>query len=331
MVEKGVLFLAIGGTYAQWAANMAASVRYHNPSLPIAVVVDEKAKAYIPQHEKAALYDYIIDIDPGDIQNEGKFSPGKAKLALYKYSPFEETIYLDVDGLTVRPLAGLFEKCAGKDISSQVNTISTESDESWPCQWMSLADTKKVYGLPEIFSLPEINSSFLYWKKNQTAESFFDVAAQCFLPTYQTTWGKSFPDELAFNVAAALLNLEISFSDEKDTPIVFSTKAKDPSKLPDSAYVLGLYGEKHHSFLNVYSMYERYSNRYFVAVLGTTCPYKYGPMMDRKFVRTGRQLLGKHFDVPEPVKINLPVLNKVSDAPAEEKPKAPKKKKAVKA
>lgn len=327
MAEKGVIMLVIGnGTYAQWAANMAASVRYHNPGLPIAVVADPKASSYMRAHEKEKLYDHIIEIDPEDTVSNGVFAPGKAKLSLYKYSPFDETVYLDVDGLCVRPLDGLFALCEGKDVASQVNTVSTEADETWPCQWMSLDDTKAVYGLPEKFRLPEINSSFMYWRKAETAEAYFDVAAQCFLPEYKTTWGLSFPDELAFNVAAALLELDLSIGIEKDSPITFHTKAQDVSQLPESTYVLGLYGQKQSMLHNVYRIYEKYSNKYFVSVMGTTCPYKYGQLMGNKFVLGGRPLVGKAFKLPDPVKITLPVAEIPPTGPAKPEKKAKKAK-----
>lgn len=286
---------------------MAVSVRYHNPGLPIALAVDETAKAYVLPHEREKLYDHVIDIDPGHMYNESQFAPGLTKLHMDSYSPFDETIYLDVDGLCIRPLDGLFGMCAAKDVCSQVNSVTTEEAETWPCQWMSLDDTKKVYGFGGRFRLPEINSSFMYWKKSEAATAYFDVARQCFLPTYKTSWGKSFPDELAFNVAAGLLGMDISVSPDADCPVVFRTKAADTSKLEPQTYVLGLYGEKSHHFLKVYEMYGRYSMKYWVSVMGRTCPYKYGQLMGRKFVSLGRSLAGKPFAVPEPITVNLPV------------------------
>lgn len=314
--------MAIGNAvYAQWAANMAVSLKYHNPGMPIALVVDPACKAHLSK-EELGLFHSVIDINPAHCTVSGNFAPGYAKLHMYDYSPFEETIYLDVDGLCIKPLSGLFELCSGKQVASQVNTVSTEENEVWPCQWMSLPDTRTVYGLPEKFNLPEINSSFMYFKKGPAAERYFDVAKQCHLPEYQTTWGKSFPDELAFNVAAALCDEDLKISDDKDTPVKFKMSEHDISALHTHTYAIGLYGASSNDMLKTYKNYGRYSLKYWAALMGRTCPYKYHHMMARKFVLGGRPLVGKRFTIPEPVKISVP------EKPKSDKSKQTKKKTA---
>lgn len=338
MAEKGVLLIAMGGNYAQWAANMAASIRHHNPGLPIALAVDAKADSFIFSHEREKLYDYIIPLSEDQYTAAGKLAPGLAKLNIYEISPFEKTIYLDVDGLTIKPLAGLFDLCEGKDVASQVNTVSTEKDETWPCQWMSLSDTRRVYSLGVSFLLPEINSSFMYWEKGDKAKSFFETAKTCFIPEYRTTWGSSFPDELAFNVAAARTETDLAAPGLSNGPVVFRMEPgqNDISQLPANIYVLGLYGSRSPQFAKTYQQYDRYSNKYFVSVLGITCPYKQGQLMATKFVLGGRPLLGKTFNVPD---VHLPPVEKKStpskqdldDSTPVKKATGPKKRKEAKA
>lgn len=142
---KGILLISLGGNnYAGWAVNMAASLRYNSPNVKIAVVVDDKSKAVLINYPQ--LFDFIIDANTKDYTNdEGKFAPGKMKLAMYDYSPFEKTIYLDIDGLVIRDIEPLFERLNGHDVASQVNSITTPEESTWPCQWMSLLRKKHLY------------------------------------------------------------------------------------------------------------------------------------------------------------------------------------------
>lgn len=296
---KGILLISIGGgNYAGWAVNMAASLRYNSPSLKISVIVCPKSKAVLQGYP--TLFDTLIDAKHEHYQSDtGEFAPGRLKLKMYEYSPFGKTIYLDVDGLVIRDIEPLFESLEGKAVASQVNSISRPDDITWPCQWMSLEDTKFVYSLGEDFRLPEINSSFMYFTKSDEASSFFDWAARCYIDGYKTSWGASFPDELAFNVAAAKSCTDLKFSDNKHCPVNFHIKAHAVKQLPVDCYILGLYGARQAMFNKTYLLYQRMNSLYFSKVMGKTPVYRIDNLMKHKFVSGGNNLVNKRFNVPQ--------------------------------
>jgi len=296
MAENGIILIAVGDkAYANWAANMAVSIRYHNPNLPIAVIVDENCKRNFLREELEKLFDYVLDVKKEHLFSNSEFSPGLLKLNLNNYTPFKKTMFLDADGITIKPLDGLFEMCKGNDVASQVNSISTAQDETWPCQWMNLENTRKYYELGDNFNLPEINSSFIYWEKSKKSDAFFKTALECFIPDYKTSWGKAFPDELAFNVAACKEGLDLSISEEKNVPVIFLAS----EGIKEQTFVIGLYGETSNKFYGTYKLYEKHSHTYWRGLMGRTCPYKYGQMMKKKFVLGGRLLVNKHFEIPK--------------------------------
>lgn len=296
---KGILLISLGGgNYAGWAVNMAASLRYNSPNIKIAVAVDEKSKATLANYPQ--LFDFIIDANPKDYTNdEGKFAPGKMKLSMYDYSPFDKTIYLDIDGLVIRDIEPLFERLSDFPVASQVNSISTGENTTWPCQWMSLEDTRFVYALGDDFQLPEINSSFMYFEKCKSSELFFDWAKKCYISDYKTSWGASFPDELAFNAASAKSGMPLKFSDNSQCPVNFHIKAHSVSQLSPDCYILGLYGARQAMFQRTYMLYNKMNSVYNAKVLGKSPVWRIDNLMRHKYVSGGNNLVNKKFNVPE--------------------------------
>ncbi len=297
-MERGILLIALGGsTYTGWAVNMAVSLRFHSPDLPICLVADEKTRLSMREHEQK-LFTEIKEAKKEHYHNDnGEFAPGRMKLFMYDYRPFEQTIYLDIDGLVIKDITPLFKQLKGTVVKSQVNSITTETAETWPCQWMSLKDTRFVYSLSAKFDLPEINSSFMYFEKG--AKKYFEMAQKCYISDYRTIWGNSFPDELAFNVAACKLNVDLRYSEAEHNPVIFLVKTLDVSKFDEGTYIIGLYGEKQHQFHKTYMLYQNINSRNHARITGQTPTYRIDFLMKRKFVSGGRKLMGKSFVIPE--------------------------------
>ena len=132
-MTKGFLLLALGAPeYGQWARNMAASIKYHN-DLPITLVHDGRAITGIQLDEviRHRLFDTIKVMDVADYQLNGRFAPGFAKTNLYKYTDYERTIYVDVDGLCVNNVDTLLEKAEGMPFCSHVWNYGHKGDTSW--------------------------------------------------------------------------------------------------------------------------------------------------------------------------------------------------------
>ena len=292
MGKSGILLLAAGkGSYAGWAANMAASLRYWNPDIQIALAVQGQAG----QLATEPLYDYIIPIPEEYCKGaDGMFAPGKMKLHMDLLTPFEQTLYLDVDGICLKPIAELFELMQGRTICSQVVSEHDTKEDWWPCKWMPLDAVKRVYPLNEGI-IQEINSSFIYFEKSAT--KFFETARQSYIDDYKTQWGNSFPDELAFNVAGNIcgINMKIWNEPKAELPITFKGE-KD-------AYFVGLFGGPGSGNIRPMNLYEQGIRKPYLSILGTFTPHKPHILMKQKFIMNGQVKMGMELKEPEPAAI----------------------------
>lgn len=287
---RGVTLLAINNiTYSHWAVNMAISIRFHSPSMPINIVVDEVCKSELNSFHRS-LFDKIIDIEQNDMFDKyGNFSPGKAKLSIYKYCEFDENIFLDGDGLLIKPIEGLFD-CATKDVHLQVVGRYQEDDLDWKCIWMKWDDLKLL--LPEKFTIFETNTSFLYFKKGEIALKFFEQSLSNFTndsPTH--LWGRAYPDELAFNLATAQLDLDPCYGTEYEKkinnifPICFDTKNKNIDVLETECYLIGCFGGKMSRFKSLYDLYDMLIKKYCKEKYNFQNQYKSHQLMAQKHVQ----------------------------------------------
>lgn len=291
MGKSGILLIAAGrGTYAGWAANMAASLRYWNPDIPIALAVQGQAGQFATE----PLYDYTIPIpEEYCMGDDGRFAPGKMKLHMDLLTPFDQTIYLDVDGVCLKPIDDLFTLLKGRTVAGQVVSETDMREDWWPCKWMGLDAVKRVYPVKDGI-IQELNSSFLYFEK-QSAE-YFKTARSCYIDDYKTTWGNSFPDELALNVAGNICGIDLKIWNEPkaELPITF--------KGDKDAYFVGLFGGMGTQSIRPMKLYEQAIRRPYLSVMGMYSPHKPHILMKQKFIMNGQVKMGMELKEPVPLK-----------------------------
>ena len=230
---RGVILLCVADNdhkyYGDWAHNMALSIKAHSPNLPIQVITDGTALERLPSEFNP--YDIVTIIDYDDWHNDSKVSIAKAKLNIYKYSEFDEWIYLDVDGLVVKDLTPLFEL---KDyFNIQVNGITTKDKDNEDANlWVKNNIIWDHYKLPDDAILPGTNSSFHLCKKGKESEKLFNEAIKAFkkpipISQHRYKWGHSGqqPDELYMNVALAKVGLVPDFK-----PVLYIRRRDMPGK-----------------------------------------------------------------------------------------------------
>lgn len=316
-MDRGITLLAIGksGMYAKWTANMAVSLKYHSPNIPINVIVDDKALNTFKPEEKP-LFNKFIPVNPNHtIDCFGNYSPGRAKLYINEYAEFEENIYLDVDGLCIREIESLFNMVS-KDVQLQCTGKWNETAKEWSCAWMTLAGVRFNYMLPDKFDIYECNSSFIYFKKGDVSETYFKQVQKNFINNWDSKiWGNAFPDELAFNVATAQTGIDPRIENHVEKgyknhfPICFnindlvSSKASQRLKtLQNDTYFIGLYGGNKPQFCATYDVYDSLAQKYNRELLGRHNIYKTNTMMRSKHVSTTVRDKGKEAVVREKVK-----------------------------
>lgn len=267
---RGVTLIAIGGYgYLKWAVNQAASLKYHSPDIPIQLIVSKQLLNDASGH--ANIFDIYTVVEDSQWQDEeGRLFPAKLKTSFYDLLAFDESIYFDVDGVTLKDITPLFEQT--DDLVSDVQGIYdlTQGDIFNHLKWAKPKEIWEHFELHEKAKLPAINSSFLFIRKGETCQAIFELAHDLLmndpLPTekHWYNWGRlrdnkvSQPDELYFDVAMAMLNyipgheVAVYFRMANDR-----TPVKPLEQIKNEYYGLGLFGQLESNYAMNRDIYNR--------------------------------------------------------------------------
>lgn len=217
-MTRGVTLIAIGGSgYLKWAVNQAASIKVHSPNIPIQLIVSKGLYEDAKSHPN--LFNLFTVIKDEQWQDEqGRLFPAKLKTSFYHLLYFDESIYFDVDGITLKDITPLFEQ--KEDLVTDVQGVYdlTQGEIFNHLKWAKPADIWFHFGLKAGAKLPAINSSFLFIRKSDKVKAIFDLAHELLMTNplpygkHWYVWGRqrdhkvSQPDELYLDVAMALLD-----------------------------------------------------------------------------------------------------------------------------
>ena len=215
----GVVLLAFGKVQYYWATlNLAFSIKKHNRNINITVLFDDSAKAISQCPEILKYVDHIGSIDAEDIYTNNKLDPGKVKINLYKYLPYDRNLYLDVDALALKDIQPMIDELAqsGKDYISHCvgyHTIDKGRDFK-EMQWAWADKMWAHFNLLSSYVMPAINSSMQWIVKSPLTEAIYRTAKDLYfnnpipIKELRMKWGGGQPDELYMNVALAIHNID---------------------------------------------------------------------------------------------------------------------------
>jgi hypothetical protein len=234
-LSKGILLIGLGVEYTKLAYNLTKSIKKHNPDLPICCLTD------ITNPELLDVFDKVIKPAPFHYLEDGiVFNPFKLKTYIYDYSPFQETIYLDVDAVCLKDISSLFSNFKIQEVGRFSKETISESD----CVWFKKdIDIFSLYNLENDY--PEYNSSFVSFNKSSINESYFDLVKKMYSDRRFefTAIGRCYPDEMAFGIASSKME---HYSDSISSPIAFwwylKNKNASLSEVVDNYYFIGLAG-----------------------------------------------------------------------------------------
>jgi hypothetical protein len=146
------------------------------------------------------------------------------KVSLYKYLPFKNNLYLDVDAVCLKDIQPLIDDLVSTKrhyISHCVgyHTIDLGRDILL-MQWAWADDIWEHFKLDHDAILPAINSSLQFIKKCKESKDLFGVLRILYttnqLPTkrLRMKWGGGQPDELYMNVALAMTKYDPSYKND---------------------------------------------------------------------------------------------------------------------
>jgi hypothetical protein len=203
--SKGIVLIALGNPYyGQLAANLAASIKWTSPTTLIHLVHDANAISTLGQ--KVKLFN-TLQVCPVEFCHRGeRFVPIKAKVHLYDLSPFDETIFLDVDTILCsgKNIADLFNVFAAIDFTmenrARINLEKVLATDTY--LWANVQELKQAYKLEKGY-LMGLHSEFIYFKKNARMAKFFKTVKEVFeKPKCKiVAFNGDLPDEFAFAIA----------------------------------------------------------------------------------------------------------------------------------
>jgi hypothetical protein len=231
--NRGILLLAMGSpAYGNYAANLAMSIKYNYPNVPIALAYAGNAITHIVKDSRIKLFDHLILINPEHYTSNGLTTWIKAKNYIHSITPFEETLFLDAD-ICLFPkrevnLESIMNELSEVDYTMAnrdfIEMAEAEKHEKYSL-WVNVVDVKKAWGIEE-GKYYSCHSEFIWFKKSKTTEFFKlveEIAEQ--LSTFQhgktqadkgisvvngvevrrALFGGGTPDELPFAIAMAKL------------------------------------------------------------------------------------------------------------------------------
>lgn len=199
-MEKGVLLIALGHTnYYRMAAVLAASLKDTNPGLPVCLATNSPVQ---PDH--AELFDIIKPVPESMYFVNGKPEYIKVKLSMCDLSPFDKTLFLDVDqviipGKNIKPIFDILDGCNVTFSNTGLADISV---------WASIEEVKKLYGNKPFWNY---HSEFVLFDKSEATLSYFKAAKKVYaankIKSAERFAGATMADELAFQVAAMVTGI----------------------------------------------------------------------------------------------------------------------------
>lgn len=259
---QGILLIAIGNQgYAYMAYNMAYSIKRLDFDAKIHLLADGCVE-HIDQSRRR-VFDSISAPEPQDYMSDKGIDPGKLKTRLYKYLPFDETLYLDVDGLAMQPITPRLKAFALDErwfiTSEQGRGKQTEKINY--SEWASNETIANHFKLDAEQDLVAIQSSWAFIRKCAQAKKFYEQVAKAFdlfdIADLNINWGGTKPDELFFSGMISKYGLSV---DGPKDMIFFGTNGSplEPHQIEGKYAILSVYGKANGRMMTAPRFWEYY-------------------------------------------------------------------------
>lgn len=196
---NGIIIIATGAPfYGRMAYNLAVTIKSVE-NFPVIVMHSGSGLNHLSEKQKQ-IFDQVIEIDSISFA---------AKLTLYDFSPFDNTLYLDADmaWLPNRKPSQLFAELAGVQFTSITEgwydyDTNTDKGNLMYHYWCDVGQARTQYDLSGKYY--QWRSEVIYFEKGEVAKNLFDYAKEIYANPKVTPkkFAGHIPDELAINIAA---------------------------------------------------------------------------------------------------------------------------------
>ena len=267
-MQRGVFIIALGyEMYGELAFNLAMSLKTNSPNIHITVLY---SKSSIKSLRKWHLnyFDNMIEC-PADVYKVGKSNQyQRAKLYTYRFSPYEETIYLDADVVwnPDRKVESFFETIDNVDFTvcnkGYYSPKYKHHEKNGYTYWGSAEQIANYFKLEN--RLYQCQTTFFYFKRNEKIEEMFKKALEVYddpkAPCCQWAGGK--PDEFCFNVAMSQCNIRPHKFNYMPVYIQFTDGIRGKDYILDYYWVTSNCGNRVH--VTVAKLYNNLVHKYCV-------------------------------------------------------------------
>lgn len=197
MLKNGIILIATGTPgYGNMAYNLALSIKMLE-DIPIALIYDSTSLGHLTD-DQLKVFNNLIPVPENLPAGFG------LKLHLDQLTPFEHTLFLDVDMLWLgKNPSELFNELKGVDF-----TIITEGNSDAINTkyyfWADPEEIKKSYNVVKVW---QTRSEVIYFEKTKVFAAARKLRPNAKLKTIRM-FGDHIPDELYFNIAMAQTGTE---------------------------------------------------------------------------------------------------------------------------
>lgn len=275
-----IITIATGNkSFGNFALNLALSIKANEPNQKIGLIYSDDAIADVKELvDRHFDYGMRIFYDECKTPQELAF---KTKTELYdiatKMCPEADTfLFLDADTVMLpsRKTADWFEQHRELNFTSYCNDMyhfatKTRKRKDYTF-WCNPEQAKEYFDLHNGSRMPQVNSSFLYFKKSDEAKRLFDEAYKVWVSDFNdfTQYKEAKPDELCFNIACAKTGIYPHRNTYR--PIYFQVFQENHSheEMLHQYRAFGLAGSTGHLpyIIDWYNNYTRYYRNHFAII-----------------------------------------------------------------
>lgn len=211
--NTGILLLAMGHpNYLQMACNLAMSIRCAAPNVKICVAWHGTNPKTLPP-DKLKLFTDFVEVPQKMLLKKKQVRYFRVKTQLNKLTPYDSTLFLDVDLLwsSQHNITQLFIEFKDLEYTASNwggDVLEEGKPAMHPDVWADTLHIAKAYKLWGKKYIP-LHSELIWFKKCEAVDRLFALALEIFdkpkVPVFK--YADDVPDEFAFNVATAVLEM----------------------------------------------------------------------------------------------------------------------------
>lgn len=241
-MSKGVLLIALGHpNYGRMALNLAVSLKTVDPDVQIALAFAGESLEHIKHYDITRYFDKLIVAPTAAYTRNGAVEWIKAKTYMYQLSPWDETIFLDVDMIWHPEMkaSDLFKMMTKVQLTFQnrgyIDLAEKDLDPKYS-MWADVNEVKRAYGFKS-GKYYQLHSEFFYFKRSEKIQRFFEDAIDIYdnLKVKSFVFGGAIPDELPFGIA--MIKNKLYPHETPFTPIYWEvTEKRQLNRTPRELY-----------------------------------------------------------------------------------------------